>query len=273
MNVKFIIAFALISSLIGCKAKIKIPAGDVTTIQPQEFSPANIAGLQLWFKADALPAIADNTPIAIWPDSSANHLDAAQINANARPTYKSAILNGKAVVHFNGTQYMATPGTANILSGHGTLIAVYTSSSPYSVSFVAGFPHSATNATWQAPWVGFEIGTSTNQGRFWLNITGTDREFSAGTLPSNTFHTQSLNFDGTTRNGYINGVSVYSDATANGAITYEGSPPFMLGMRSAISIGEFLNGDIAEVLYYSSALSLSDLQKVENYLKTKYAHY
>lgn len=272
---QYIITLVLVGLLVGCKNNSPQPEdpGVKNIQQPQEFSPSSIAGLKLWFKADALPVITDGTPIAIWPDSSATHLDAAQINVSSRPIYKAAMLNGKPVVHFNGTQYMSTPSDANILSEQGTLIAVYAATSPYGTGFVAGFPYSATDTTWQPPWVGFELGTNGSQGRFWVNIAGTNREFTAGTMPSNTFHTQSFSFDGSMRSGYINGTSVYSNNTVSGVVTYSGVPAFMLGMRSATAVGEFLTGDIAEVLYYSTALSLADMQKIETYLKSKYTHY
>ena len=281
MKTKFIIALiitVITGSLFGCGAKEEvkqaIPLPDTSGNQPQEFSPANITGMKLWFKADALPTIADSSHIAIWPDSSSNHFDAAQVTTNARPTYKTSVLNGKPVVHFNGTQFMkTTPGNATILSGQGTLIAVYATTTNAGVGFVAGIPYSETSTSWQAPWVGLQLGTSSAQGRFWLNIAGTNNEFRAGTTPLNTFQTQSLHFDGTTRSAYINGISVFSNNTATGAITYSGAPSFMLGMRSATAQGEFLYGDIAEVLYYSAALSLADLQKIETYLKAKYNHY
>jgi hypothetical protein len=42
------------------------------TPTPTAFNPSTIAGLQVWFKADAITPVADGTQITTWPDSSSN---------------------------------------------------------------------------------------------------------------------------------------------------------------------------------------------------------
>jgi hypothetical protein len=235
------------------------------------FSPYYLPGLAVWFAADNINPVTNGAAISSWNDSSPNHLVANQGNTTYQPTYKTNAINGKPVVHFVN-QDLAAAGSG-LGSSQGTLVAVY-SVAGTNVGYVAGIPYSATDTTWAAPYVGFEIGAASGAARYWLNINGIDREFLvAGGIPNGQFKTQSMTFNGTSRNGYLNGVNVYSDSTIPGSVTYSGNPSFMLGMRSATSIGEFLNGDIAEVLYFKVALSLGDLQKVENYLKLKYAHY
>lgn len=101
-----------------------------------------------------------------------------------------------------------------------------------------------------------------------------DREFRVnGLIPNNVFKTQSMVFDGTNRKGYVNGVNVYSDSSITGSISYDGNPAFVLVARSSTSIDQFLNGNVAEVLYFKNALTLSELQKIESYLRQKYNHY
>jgi hypothetical protein len=73
------------------------PAGigyDVTV----PFSPASVAGLKLWLRADSI-LFGDNTPLTHWNDSSAN---AYNLTSGAA-TLKANIVNGKPVVRFNGT--------------------------------------------------------------------------------------------------------------------------------------------------------------------------
>ncbi len=78
------------------------------------FSPADIAGLTLWLKADAIVGLNDGDPVASWADSSglSNTATGAAIQ---RPEYKTAIVNSLPVVRFNGTtNYLTTPSISAI---------------------------------------------------------------------------------------------------------------------------------------------------------------
>ena len=69
--------------------------------------PLGISGCQLWLKADAIVGLNDGDSIGTWSDQSGNGHDATAAGA-LRPTYKTGILDGKAVVRFDGTNAMTT---------------------------------------------------------------------------------------------------------------------------------------------------------------------
>lgn len=61
--------------------------GGHITFDPSTLSP------WAWFKADALPVVADGTPVTLWPDSSGNGRDAAQdLTRGSPPEYWQNIL-------------------------------------------------------------------------------------------------------------------------------------------------------------------------------------
>lgn len=63
------------------------------------YDPSTDAAVIEWLKADAL-GLADNDPVGTWTASTGNN--ATQTGA-ARPTFKTAIQNGKPVVRFDGS--------------------------------------------------------------------------------------------------------------------------------------------------------------------------
>jgi hypothetical protein len=76
------------------------------------FSPADLAGLVLWGKADAgtfqdtartTPATADTDPVGGWADQSGAGTHLSQATAGARPLLKLAIKNGLPVLRFDGS--------------------------------------------------------------------------------------------------------------------------------------------------------------------------
>jgi hypothetical protein len=65
--------------------------------------------------------------------------------------------------------------------------------------------------------------------------------------------------------GYVNG-SLVSSATVTTAYDNNSGP--WLGSRR--DVGEYLNGDIAEVLFWSRALTATERSRVERYLGRKW---
>ncbi|MFH1320590.1 MAG: LamG-like jellyroll fold domain-containing protein, partial [Bacteroidota bacterium] len=138
----------------------------------------------------------------------------------------------------------------------GTIEAWFRTNST-SVQFAAGVPYDDGSA-WDNPWVGFQIGTSSNQGRFWLNVNGSDVEFDAGTINTGEWYHVTLTYDGAIARGYINGVQVGTQNVA-GSITYSGTPSFVIGNRSIQAPGERFNGLIDEVRLWNTARSQTEI--------------
>ena len=75
------------------------------------FSPADIAGLELWLQADkgifqdsakTTPATSDGDVIGAWEDQSGNGNDALQGTTVNKPVLKLSIVNSRPVVRFDG---------------------------------------------------------------------------------------------------------------------------------------------------------------------------
>lgn len=209
------------------------------------FSPADIAGLQLWLKADSL-SLANNDPVASWTDASGNSNHATQGTSGAQPTFKTNILNGLPVVRFDGVNDMLNL-TTHLTSHAMTIIAVANKTGTGTQAIIV----TDSNEIYAE--------VSTNWGSYLGDF------LDGGSTLSSSFSVLSV----VTRN--YNDVDLVKNGSlvtrVNGNTWYT---------RSGTAIGadpsgvQFLGGDIAELLVYGSALSSTDRGNVEAYLQGKY---
>lgn len=215
--------------------------------QPVEFTfvPSDISGLILWLDASTISG-ADNDPIASWNDQSAENNDATQSNAGWKPLLKTNQLNSKSVLRFDGTD-------------------------------------DEMNITPTTPKTVFVVQKSTGDGCFLGNGT-INRQFRIGSGGAN----ELIMYDGSnaptsstlsvSRGSWsllcyvISGttVSFYENGVAKGTGTLN---PIELE-RIASKSGQLnLNGDIAEIIAYDSALNGTDRANVETYLNSAWSVY
>lgn len=200
------------------------------------FSPADVAGLTLWLKADAITGKVDNDIITNWDDSSAANNDAVQGTGSREPIYKTNIVNGKPVLRFDGTNdFLSTP---SLTSRTGFV--------------VCNHADGATFSTYRRvihPETGFQ----------WYGDSGTGNYANSGMT---TFR--------------VNGVATVSAGTLSAfrVVMWEASSPTtdVHGIGAIASIvGQLLLGDIAEVIFYSGTITSGERDSVEAYLTAKYA--
>jgi len=78
------------------------------------FYPSLISGLQLWLDASdpstlyqdsaaTTPAVSDGDPVGCWKDKSGNAYHVIQTDGTNKPTLRTASLNGRNVLDFDGT--------------------------------------------------------------------------------------------------------------------------------------------------------------------------
>lgn len=208
------------------------------------FSPTDIAGLQLWLKADSL-VLSDGDPVGTWTDSSGNSNDATA-SGGSRPTYKTNILNGLPVVRFSGSNLLVSP---LVLNQPMTVLVVLTTTS--------------TSGRWLES-AGFStasriIGDTYFAGNLLIY---------AGSLVTGSSwggtHYAAWVFDGASSSIYKDGTQVVTGNPGSAAITIH----TLFGADSALSTG--FNGDMPEVIIYNSNLSPTDLSNCSNYLKSRY---
>jgi hypothetical protein len=200
-------------------------------------SPDSISNLKLWLKADAIGGLSDGNEVSLWEDSSTNNYDFSQGSPSLRPIYRTGIINNKPVVRFDGINDVVTNSTAIT---HGTI-------------FVVG-KRSAVNQ----PFAEVSGGNSSSRrgliGQYYPTY-ATYNEY------------------------YVNGMAAAHGGTGatNTNLIFTGRSPstpvssglFLLGQGTPSYA--YLNGDIAELVVYSDALSAGQMKEVGAYLQDKYA--
>lgn len=88
------------------------------------FSPADLSGLAVWFKADAITGLSDNDPVSTWNDSSGNSRNATQ-TGTLRPTYQTAEQNGLPIVRSDGSDDYLNTATFTTVAQPFTLFMVF----------------------------------------------------------------------------------------------------------------------------------------------------
>lgn len=236
------------------------------------FSPDQITGLRGWWKAEAITAgsllrdalesrdkvnimpadfdpkapPSDGAHVSTWPDSSGLNFHMSS-NTTQGGTYKANAINGKPSVSFDGV-IQGFYQTSDLGAGF-----------PDTIFIVAKQTSKATNALFIR--TGNQTAFCTTTGNFLISAgtNGNDNVDHSGA-----FHVFTARFEQVTTNGHVDGVQViapfdsYQYASVQVYIGYDGS-------------SQFLSGEIAEVLLYQGRVSDSDKQKIESYLKSKYA--
>jgi uncharacterized protein YjdB len=224
----------------------------------------------VWLKAEDGISATDGNPVDIWADQGPLGNDVTQATANQQPIYYSAsnLVNFNPSIKFDGSNDMLFKATGSLTNG-----TVYTGATVFLVNnsenSAAGqriFRQAGTSdinlyapygnrTIWDAPYADrLDIGNSFFNNKA-FNISTGVKDNSGTNTPA-----------GTKQVIYNNGLSI---GTGNGTGTYTGN-------NTSLSIGsnnvgsEFHNGYLGEVIYYSSALTPTERQKINSYLALKW---
>ena len=224
------------------------------------FAPTDVSGLVLWLKADAgtfqddaltTAASADDAKVGGWVDQSTAGNTVTIADTSKRPTLKLNILNGKPAVRFAGSNTWLIKQFGSAYTQPLTIFALGTASDK--------------NAYW------FDVdGSGTNRVAIIFNSAAQDNTYLfAGAGFQYNF---SLPLAATIYTGIVNGASSYiyfngsQVATGNAGTNSMGG--VTLGAR--FTLGDVLNGDLYEILVYDAGLSVTDINRVGNYLNTRW---
>lgn len=199
---------------------------------------------------------ADGDAIQTWHDTSGNSHDATQATPDQRPILKTAVINGHAVMRGDGTKYMSGSGFT-VKNG----CSIFVVSQCVSASVLNTFFSKQTNDLTVIQY---------DTGGIALAKSGVQFIADEGVLGSTAVQLAEYTYNGTTGKVYRNGSLLGSGAFASSGLTDNAT--FLIGADVAaeeVDAG-IINGDIAEILIYSVALSDADRQAVEAYLILKY---
>lgn len=197
-------------------------------------SLAPVAGMAAWWKIDTISA-SDGDLIGTWNDSSGGANNLSQ-TSTARPTYKTAQINGYSCLRFDGSNdCMATTGAI----GCRTIFVVSKIATLSDNNYVFDMRTSIANGyIYDGP------------GPFGPNWTALYVNKSSKTLTFANFAT-----------------NAWSLAVIQGSSTGTSAIRLMRYYNSGIATH---SGDIAEIIIYADALSAGDRLTTETYLMSKY---
>lgn len=232
---------------------------------PRRWRPSRLSGLRLWLDASRISGLADGDPVSTWSDLSGQGNNATQSTTAAKPLYKTAIVNGRPVVRFDGVDdYLTVANTASFDMATPTIIVVGTASAGTGtftgkITFAGGVGDASRR----------KLDVRRASSTTFSFQSGADAAFKAsGTLSWAGFNVMSVVARGTTDYTLaVNGTAADATTPALDLTTYNTSA-LIIGAGTAGA--EFLAGDIAEVLIYNRALSTAERKQVERYLGARY---
>jgi hypothetical protein len=212
--------------------------------------------LAAWYRADAITGKVDADTLAVWPDSSGNNRDAVMSVVANRPLLKTAIINGKPVVRFASSDYMATAAFASALTFPLTL-------------FVVGKTTATTPSTFAVAVDGIAAGSRCS---FATDNTPTNWLMSTSAAGADT----GVAYDNTTNHVFAcvyNGASSFfwKDGGAKATIN-TGAGADLTGLTLGAYVDGSLNwlGDLAEVMLLDEATSIANVNVNGQALANKY---
>lgn len=240
----------------GVGTSVFTPESSIPVIAPGGVD----TNLSLWIKADQ--GVTGTTQVSQWDDQSGGALNATQGTGANQPALTDNAINYNPAISFDGTDdFMLSPFNINPSSAPDlTTIIVFNSDQSATTPFRKVFGHDggAFNRS---------IGLDSRAGTNFTFFAGANSVVDYFNLSAGEYYISTSEYTAANNfNGYINGLLengpssvLIADAQTNltiGAISSAGSEPW--------------DGDIAEMIMYSGALTAPERQRIETYLAIKY---
>ncbi len=225
----------------------------------------------LWLRGDDLSA----TPVTSWTDQSGNGNDVTQGSATNQPAYIASGMNSLPVVRFDGSDDFLNGPASNVVIGNNvddmTVLTVYQTSSSqkgYTSSLkrdggnnsLLSVDINSNGGVAAGGYAAYTARDDANANLVWLSD-------NTNTWNDGNGHILTAHIQGTARDLLIDGTSYVTDA--NGLASVSGNTGiFTVGAQN--SGANHYNGDIAEIIKYTSALNGAERIIVENYLSAKW---
>ena len=221
-----------------------------------------------WFKADAITGLANGAVVSSWSDVTSNGFAATQSTTGKQPAYLTNVINGLPVVRFNSTNGTFLSFNRPVQTNF-TLMIVYRCSQTNQGTPTTFFGGAAL-VNGDQPNAQNDFGTCINGNGQVIAGTGNPDTsiISGGGFNDGNPHVVTF-----TRTKSTGALALYVDGTLSATGTGNTNAltaPTTLAMGIVPSGGGALNGDLAEVKIFASALP--DLSRIaeENSLACKY---
>ncbi len=227
--------------------------------------PLQVAGLQLWLAADAIPGLSDGQPVASWPDGSGLGRHAAQATAAKRPTYRVNIQNGRPGVQFDGIDDGLR--VASLPLGTFALFLVFRLSGTAGIIVEHSADAGANDGHYLYGTTGMTINCRRQVG---ARVSGKNR--AANWAVDNAAKLAAHAMDGT-HAGHRLRINRVDQSMTSGPNTDD---PLATTVTDELNVGcrneaaEFSTGYYFELLAYSPCPSLADQQRLEDYLRDRW---
>ncbi len=217
--------------------------------------------LRLWLKSNSGVLTNSTGNVTNWLDQSGNNNTASPPTVLARPTFVTNSINGNPVLRFDGINH-----TLRILSNGGfttnvDLTAFVVTRPQNSLTILSRDDFSGTG---ERVW---KMGV--NNSNYFYEFFGAGNGGYVETGSASLGSPKMITFgfkNNSTRDMAVNGITL--DSKPVGVMT---SSTIGMAVSGRLDGNELFNGDIAEILFYSQALSIEERENVESYLNTKYS--
>lgn len=215
--------------------------------------PNELTGLKIWLKADAGVTNDASDRISGWADQSGNAKNATQATAANKPLLVNGVLNGKAVVRFDGAAYYFD--VVNFLSGlsQAEIFVVLRASNDVPAAHKSLWKFGSSSSAYYPSSegrVGEDFGSSSVR-------TGWDPF-----QPLNEYHIYNVSARSGEWVNRLNGIIYF--ATTNNTVSF--ASVLTLGKASS----SYFHGDVAELFCYNRVLSAADRDALGSYLSSRY---
>lgn len=259
MSSSFDIGFAVSSN-----ADPTISTADFSKVTLLTSVPQRSANMALWLRSDVGVTYNGSNQVSKWIDQSGNGNHALQSTSSNQPTISTNAINGLPALSFNGTsQYLQLlSGFANFTSGASIFVVVNPTSTASDARFIELGTAANTNT------ISLQRYSTTAGPGFYVysGASGSSVVSTSGLTTSQYQLVEALHNGSNVATLYTNGTQIVQGAINSiPNITRTGN----IGTNYSHS-GNFIQGQIAEVIVYNKILTDSERQTVESYIYGKY---
>jgi hypothetical protein len=237
---------------------------------PTGFDPRRIAGLAAWWDSTDNSTITTDTGVSAWADK-VNGYSLAQSTGANQPTISS--INGKQAFDYNGSsQFLSSTDAGLVAEGAGASAV-----NPTTIFYVL-----VPDAVAQAYPVMWGSSTLANPaycaihphtGNVWRTFYRDDNSLGVFISSTATYAAGSAYVVATATDtnivGHVNGSEVINTSNTRAAQPQPVNQ-FAVGCLLRTFAGQYVNGQIGDVLVYNRVLTASERQKVERWLAGKF---